>query len=166
MNNKFIIPLIFLVSACGSDSDSTDIVDRSLDILGGWSSQCVVIGNSGGNSSDPNESTEEKNIYGTISIAFEINGHLTTETTEFTDETCSIQEGEKEIASALYELGDLITTDSGLYALEINITLQTPAGDSTVYGIIRADGNTLYLSEFDAENRQTSLNLSIPYFKL
>jgi hypothetical protein len=165
MNSKVIIPLLFLTAACGSNSDSNNNADQKSNILGSWSSTCKIIGHSGSDTSDESTTLDVDDIYGIITMTFAVDDQLITESTEYSDDTCSIATGETEVYSATYVLGDKLITDSGLEAQEIDITYQPPEGISTAYGIIRSEGDILYLSEFDESSRQNSLDLTAPYSK-
>ncbi|MCG8486822.1 MAG: hypothetical protein MI756_05070 [Chromatiales bacterium] len=163
MKNKFFLPFFFLASACGGGSDNDESADRRIDILGSWTSPCMVVGSSESVSTEVTVPLETRDLYGITSVTFEINGQLTSEGTPYTDETCTIQEEETEIISATYELGDMVISDSGLEAQEIDVTLQPPEDTTTIYGIFRIEGSILYLSNLGNETRQTSLDLSTPY---
>jgi hypothetical protein len=171
MKPTFLIPLFFILSACGSDSDSR------LTILGTWQSTCYLIDSLSGdspedsivphtanNSDEQAEPSDTVDRYGITSLIFEINGQFTEESITYTDETCSIQEDKTFAFTGPYELGDSVITNSGLEAIEI--VIHDPDSNFSIFGIIRTEGNTLYLSIFSKDSRPNSLNLSIPFSKL
>ncbi|MES9854700.1 MAG: hypothetical protein ABW170_23060 [Candidatus Thiodiazotropha sp. L084R] len=166
MKTKFVLPVILLVSACGGGGDNSDNADRELNILGGWLSPCMANSFSGGDSSSSEEVILETVGYGTTTLMFDNNDQLTAESINYTDETCAFQESEAETFIFTYVLGDLVITDSGLEAQQIDIIYDNAKDGSTVYGIIRPEGRLLYLSDFEEEQRPSNLNLSEPFTKL
>ncbi|MEJ2621559.1 MAG: hypothetical protein P8163_15230, partial [Candidatus Thiodiazotropha sp.] len=116
MNSKLILPLLFLTTACGSGSDNRDSADKESGILGSWSSTCKVIGHTESDSSDVSTPLEAEDTFGIVTITFEESGQLTTESSEYTDDTCSRVVQETAPLSASYQLGEMLVTDSGLQA--------------------------------------------------
>lgn len=155
---KYSITAIILsvcLTACGSSSSNTDEDTDSLD--GTWVASCFEV---------------DSNFYQTKVYTFSGESWSGTGTT-YSDMDCTQIVIPTSSAGGYFSLGEPVITESGVTALELNISIQIldgidygSVGAVNRFDLIKNEGNRLFFSEYSSPTeRPTSLNFDTVYYK-
>lgn len=160
MKSKLLIFVAALsLSACGGSSD-TSLNDDPYGINGIWRVQCYEI--------DP---LTFPGVYFEGTLIFQAYSWEGI-SRFYSDMDCSVPFDNNSSVKGTFKFGNLVTTSSGqdAYEIDLNITtingIQSPADEAVdVYGLIKLEGDILYLSNGFSQVRANDLNYDAVYYK-
>ncbi len=138
--------IVMLISGCGSDDD-TNVSMTITELEGKWSQQCIDL--MVGTSLKPSVT-----FSGSTYTALDIN---------YSDSQC-ITANFTGTASGTFEIGNTITTSSGLSAKNIDFHQLKENGldvNRNIFSIFQKDNETLYLGDNNSADGKTSANRHI-----